>query len=115
MSCHFVLVVSGVAIACAIGVGCGAGGGGNKVNGDGGSSGTAAGGMNAGGTGNVGGFNLTDSGSGDSCNSLTVDFKPVTPTVLLLVDRSSSMFDLGFGPSPDRWAPLKEALVGTNG
>jgi hypothetical protein len=50
-------------------------------------------------------------GGGEGCNSLTVEYEPVTPTVLLLVDRSSSMFDLPYGTSPTRWQPLYDALM----
>lgn len=49
------------------------------------------------------------------CNDLQVEFESVVPTVMILVDRSSSMFDTPFGNSPNRWQPLKEALIGENG
>lgn len=49
------------------------------------------------------------------CNDLAVEFESLTPTVMILVDRSSSMFDIPFGDSPNRWQPLKDALVGENG
>lgn len=69
-----------------------------------------------------GGIQLGD-GDGDSgnkrrvqgCNDLDVEFETVVPTVMLLVDRSSSMFDQPFAPYPNRWLPLKEALVGDDG
>ncbi len=49
------------------------------------------------------------------CNDLDVEFESVTPTVLVLVDRSSSMFDQPLADYPSRWEPLKEALVGDDG
>lgn len=49
------------------------------------------------------------------CNDLEVEFESVTPTILVLVDRSSSMFDQPLADFPNRWEPLKEALVGGNG
>jgi hypothetical protein len=49
------------------------------------------------------------------CNDLQVEFESVTPTVLVLVDRSSSMFDIPLPPYANRWEPLKEALVGPDG
>jgi len=45
------------------------------------------------------------SGSGGNCNELTIEFAPVTPTVVVVVDRSGSMFDQGF------WQPLYDALM----
>ncbi len=49
------------------------------------------------------------------CNDLQVEFETVIPTVMLVVDRSSSMFDLPLAPFPNRWEPLKDALVGPDG
>lgn len=49
------------------------------------------------------------------CNDLEVEFESVTPTILVLVDRSSSMFDQPLADFPNRWEPLKEALVGSSG
>ena len=46
------------------------------------------------------------------CNDLEVEFKPVTPTVLLVIDRSGSMWDMAYGTSPTRWQALYDALVG---
>src|SRR5690606_8393564 len=43
------------------------------------------------------------------------EFESVTSTVLVLVDRSSSMFDIPLAPYANRWEPLKEALVGPDG
>lgn len=49
------------------------------------------------------------------CNDLRVEFKPVIPTVLLVVDRSGSMFDSAYGGSPTRWLALTEALFPSAG
>lgn len=49
------------------------------------------------------------------CNDLEVEFESITPTILVLVDRSSSMFDQPLADYPNRWEPLKEALVGRHG
>lgn len=54
-------------------------------------------------------------GTGGGCNELNVDFEATTPTVLLLVDRSSSMFDQGYGGSQTRWQPLYDALMAPGG
>ena len=45
------------------------------------------------------------------CNDLVVEFNPVTPTVLLVIDRSGSMFDSAYGSSPTRWQALYDALI----
>ena len=52
---------------------------------------------------------------GEGCNDLEVDYQETTPNVILLVDRSSSMFDSGYGASPTRWAPLYDALMAPHG
>jgi hypothetical protein len=49
------------------------------------------------------------------CNDLQVEFESVIPTVMLVVDRSSSMFDTPLAPFANRWDPLKDALVGETG
>lgn len=49
------------------------------------------------------------------CNDLAVEFETVSPTVMVVVDRSSSMFDQGFADFPNRWDPLKDALIGDDG
>lgn len=51
------------------------------------------------------------SGKGGGCNELTVEFEKQIPTVMLLIDRSSSMFDNAYGQNQDRWQPLYDALV----
>jgi von Willebrand factor type A domain len=93
------------------GVGCGSDGDEDDQNGDGDA---------------VGAIDLGD-GDGDAdgdgknrnriqgCNDLEVEFETISPTVMVLVDRSSSMFDQGFADFPNRWDPLKEALVGDDG
>jgi hypothetical protein len=61
--------------------------------------------------GDIGQVGSGGAGGAAACNSLTVEFEAVTPTVLLLVDRSSSMFDLPYASSPTRWQPLYDALM----
>lgn len=83
---------------------CSAGGGGNQGNpggagGGGGSSSTL--------TGEGGELVLTTGSGGTSggCQQLDIVFEPQTPYVLILVDRSGSMFDSG------SWEPLKTAVL----
>jgi hypothetical protein len=84
------------------------GGSGGVVPPPGGGSGTGAT-SGSGGTGNGSGYQLLiDPG----CDSTVVEFESVIPTVMILVDRSSSMFDTPYGLYPSRWQPLKDALVG---
>lgn len=45
------------------------------------------------------------------CNDLTVAFHPLIPQVLLVIDRSGSMFDQPYADSPTRWAALDKALM----
>ena len=68
----------------------------------------ATGGQNTGGSGNP---TLIDPG----CNGAFATFEAETPTVLLLVDRSSSMFDQTFSGSENRWVATQAALVGPAG
>jgi hypothetical protein len=49
------------------------------------------------------------------CNDLVVQFDPVTPTVLLLIDRSGSMWDSSYGDSPTRWQAVYDALMNADG
>jgi hypothetical protein len=49
------------------------------------------------------------------CNDLIVEFNPVTPTVLLVIDRSGSMFDMAYGNSPTRWQALYDAMIADGG
>lgn len=65
--------------------------------------------LNVGGSVGLGGL---ESGGGDlpvggGCNDLSVETKEVTPTVLLLVDNSSSMFE----PRTMLWDPLYNVLM----
>jgi len=55
----------------------------------------------------VGGDLSSSGGTGGGCNDLTVETKEVTPTVLLLVDNSSSMFE----PRDKLWDPLYNVLM----
>jgi len=55
----------------------------------------------------LGGDLNSDGGTGGGCNDLTVATKEVTPTVLLLVDNSSSMFE----PRDKLWDPLYNVLM----
>ncbi len=66
----------------------GAGGGGTLTTGSDGAGGFISAGITSGG-----------------CQQLTIAFEPQTPTVMVLVDRSGSMFDSGF------WDPLKTAVL----
>ncbi len=66
----------------------GGGGGGSLTTGSDGSGGFISGGLTSGG-----------------CQQFAIAFEPQTPTVMVLVDRSGSMFDSGF------WDPLKTAVL----
>ncbi|APR83107.1 putative secreted protein [Minicystis rosea] len=76
-----------------------------------GNGGSGNGGASAGGAGMGGEIALTTSGTGSGtggasgCQHIDITFEPQTPTVLLLVDRSGSMFDSG------AWDPLKTAVL----
>ena len=102
--------------------------GGSGASGNAGGTGGLLGG--SGGLGNSGAGNSGGNGAGsgddwlggkpeapmpEGCNDLAVEWESVIPTVMLVVDRSSSMFDIAFGDSPNRWDPLKDALVGPGG
>jgi hypothetical protein len=63
--------------------------------------------LGTGSTLNVGGDLNSTAGTGGGCNDLTVATKEVTPTVLLLVDNSSSMFE----PRDKLWDPLYNVLM----
>ncbi|HEY2409029.1 MAG TPA: hypothetical protein VGI10_23655 [Polyangiaceae bacterium] len=77
--------------------------GGNAAGGNAGAAGGASGNAPGGASGNG------SSGAGGDCNTLTIVPMPVTPTVLLLVDTSTSMF---MGSVP--WTPLYNALMDPN-
>ncbi len=60
--------------------------------------------------------NPSTGGSGTSggqmgCNDLQVSFDPQVPTVLLLVDRSGSMWDYPYGTSPTRWQAVYDSVM----
>lgn len=71
-------------------------------------AGSAAGALD-GGNGGFANRQLDAASSGSvmtkSCNELEIKFEARTPTVMILVDRSSSMFERGF------WEPLKSAVI----
>lgn len=67
-------------------------------------------GGNLGGNGTTGYDILVD--DEHSCDNASFEFESVIPTVMILVDRSSSMFDVPYGVWANRWDPLKAALVG---
>lgn len=102
-STMWVLATLGIAAACSSAGGIsgsgGTGPGGGNDNGAGNGTGNGTG-------GSTGGFDLDGSTSGDaSCNHLEIPFVRQTPTVLLLVDQSTSMWDQSF------WEPLKTAVL----
>lgn len=100
---------------CLIFSGCSAGGGdkGDTGSGSGSSSSGSSGGQpNLGGTLGSGsslalGGDMSGGGMEMGCNDLSVETKEVTPTVLLLVDNSSSMFE----PRDKLWDPLQSVLM----
>ena len=103
---------------CAAFVGCSAGTAGTGVDGAGASSSTGAtgsggtqphlgGSIGTGATLSVGGDINAMGGMEMGCNDLSVETKEVTPTVLLLVDNSSSMFE----PRDKLWDPLYNVLM----
>jgi hypothetical protein len=112
-----VVLTLGVAslVACSAGGGRTGGVGDDEV---GGRSGTGTGGAlplggtsgsNNGGTGAIiqGGSN-NNGGTGNVCDELTVSSRPVTPTVMMLVDNSSSMYP---PDSVGLWDGLYQALM----
>lgn len=119
MSLNVALRVGAVS-SCLVGLAlaCSAGGNGSAIGGRGGNgTGTGTGATGAGAStgasasGNSGGtvnLNTRDASNMDeSCNSLDIVPTKVTPTVLLLVDTSSSMFE----PRTSFWDPLYNALM----
>jgi hypothetical protein len=109
-----VFVSSLIACSPAPGNGSGVGDGGGDEGGGsggvplGGSAGTAAAGQ---GGMIIQGGAAGGGGTGNVCQELTVETKPVTPTVLILVDNSSSMFE----PRADLWDALFNALMVADG
>jgi hypothetical protein len=67
----------------------------------------SVGGLDLGGAMGSGG---TSSGNGSGCPGVTVEFETVTPTVVLLIDVSSSM-DAGFGGGDTRWETVQNILT----
>ena len=51
----------------------------------------------------------------ERCNELTIEFEGVTPTIFILVDRSTSMESLIGQTQQSRWDALREALIGAGG
>lgn len=62
--------------------------------------------------GNFGATLGPDAPSG--CNDLRVDFEQVVPNVLIVLDRSGSMFEHAYGTSSNRWDGVGQALLGDN-
>lgn len=60
----------------------------------------------------TGGTGSTRREGDGECPDLTVEFSSPVPSVMLLVDRSSSMFENQFSASATRWDATKGALVG---
>jgi hypothetical protein len=80
-----------------------------------GGGGTTSGGTGKGGSGTIqvggsGGGSSGNAGAGPVCNSLTAKSTLIVPTVLLLVDNSSSMFDENGSPVT-AWSLLYDALM----
>lgn len=48
---------------------------------------------------------------GTACNAKNIEFESIVPTVTLLLDRSGSMFEAPYFNAPDRWTPLREAVL----
>jgi hypothetical protein len=103
---------------CMVFAACSAGKGGTGMDGDGATSSTGStsstgaqpilgGSLGTGAGFTIGGEVSSNSGTGGGCNDLTVATKEVTPTVLLLVDNSSSMFE----PRDKLWDPLYNVLM----
>ena len=93
------------------GGGVGDNGGDDGGGGDSGSGGTIPQGGAGTGAGGIGGAipqgGANNGGTGNVCDSLDVSSKPVTPTVMILVDNSSSMFET----MPPAWPILYSALM----
>ncbi|WP_437737293.1 vWA domain-containing protein [Sorangium sp. So ce1335] len=110
-------------LAAGIAVSCGGGGDGNASSsqgsgasggsgGSGGGAATVGSGDNTGGSepifvGSGGSFVVASGAGGDGggCQQLDIAFEPQTPTVMIVVDRSGSMYDSGY------WDPLKTAVL----
>ncbi|XXX81342.1 vWA domain-containing protein [Sorangium sp. So ce134] len=113
LSWFFALLATGIAVSC---------GGGNdgdpsSSQGSGAASGSGGGATSSVGStgsgeepifvGSGGGLIATSGsgGAGGGCQQLDIAFEPQTPTVMIVVDRSGSMYDSGY------WDPLKTAVL----
>jgi len=95
---------------CSAGVkGGDTGSGGSNGTGSGGSGGSSSSGGQKGGGGSTTTGGGGDSSDGPGCNDKMVDFTPHPPTIVLLVDRSSSM-SAQYGTST-RWDALKSVIL----
>jgi hypothetical protein len=108
--------LTAIVVACSPAPGSGSGvgdGGGNEGGGTGGTTtiGGSSGVGAAGSGGVIQGGAAGGGGTGNVCDELTVETKPVTPTVLILVDNSSSMFE----PRAELWDALYSALMTAGG
>ncbi|AUX42216.1 hypothetical protein SOCE26_036430 [Sorangium cellulosum] len=103
------LLAAGIALSCGgkddgNGASQGAGAAGGSSVSSGGGTGGAPGASSA----NTGGDGFIDpgtGGAGGSCQQHEIPFTPQTPTVMIVVDRSGSMYDSGF------WQPLQTAVL----
>ncbi|HVZ36539.1 MAG TPA: hypothetical protein VG963_29115, partial [Polyangiaceae bacterium] len=102
------LVAAGL---CGSAGGCSSAGGANKATeATPGSSGTTAGGVPVltPGTGTSGGLTFGNAAQTMGCSQLDISFEAQTPTVLLVVDRSSSQWD---NYPNDTWDPMKNGIL----
>jgi hypothetical protein len=105
-----------LALACSASNGTGDGGGKGASSSTGSTNSTGAtqpmlgGSLGMGASVTIGGDLNSTGGMGGGCNDLTVATKEVTPTVLLLVDNSSSMFE-SVPPAEKPWNPLYNVLM----
>ncbi|XXY48729.1 vWA domain-containing protein [Sorangium sp. So ce269] len=113
LSLLLALLATGIAVSCG-GKGDGdsssSQGSGASDGGGGGATGSSS--ANTGGSepifvGSGGGLISTSGGggAGGGCQQLDIAFEPQTPTVMIVVDRSGSMYDSGY------WDPLRTAVV----
>jgi hypothetical protein len=109
---RLVTLTSVLSVAAFAGLACSAGGGGSGGDNSGAGNGTSG---NSGGSAGIsfGGAGLTGNGGsgitpgmgGESCQEFEINFDPKETTVLVLVDRSGSVFD------SMAWEPLKEGVL----
>lgn len=59
------------------------------------------------------GYCVDDDGD-DGCPDVSVNLTPITPTVIILIDRSGSMITNGFGSFSTRWEAVEYALTDTD-